>query len=290
MALSPKISQLEAEQCAWDLLKDMGVVSLPVLPIDIAKRKDILVKPFSADRPGIAGCLMMVGNQFGIGYANHLDNEGFVNFTVGHELGHFHLPGHMEFLFQHGNTTHFSAAAFTSSDPHEKQADAFSASLMMPERMFLPELRRAGAGLKAVKKLAALCTTSLSATAIRYGQLAEDPAAIIVTRDDQIEYAVLSPTLREIVDGGKLKRGDLLPIASATYRFNRDYENVIRSEEVESVSSLREWFPDAPDHEMNEDVIGLGKYNKTLTVLFTQGEIETEDEEEPASDWRPRGR
>jgi len=37
-------------------------------------------------------------------------------------------------------------------------------------------------------------------------------------------------------------------------------------------------FPSAPDHEVNEDVIGLGKYNKTLTVLFTQEEIEFEEE------------
>lgn len=42
---------------------------------------------------------------------------------------------------------------------------------------------------------------------------------------------------------------------------------------------------------MNEDVIGLGKYGRTLTVLFTQEEIESEDDEfEPPTDWRARRR
>ena len=278
MALSPKLSQLEAERCANDLLDEMGIASLPILPIEIATRKEILVKPFSADKPGIAGYLMMVGNQFGIGYANHLDNEGFVNFTVGHELGHYHLPGHIDFLFRDGNTTHFSTAAFTSSDPLEKQADAFSAALIMPERLFLCELRRSGVGLKAVKRLASLCKTSLSATAIRYGQLAEDPVAIVVSSGDQVEYSFICPTLQDVIKGAILKRGDPLPVSSATYRFNQDYGNVLRSEEVESIVSLREWFSDIPDYEMNEDVIGLGKYNKTLTILFTEQEIEIDEE------------
>lgn len=177
MALSPKLSQQEAERCAHEVLADLQIITLPVLPIRIAERRDILVKPFPSDKPGIAGCLMMQGGQFGIGYANHLANEGFVNFTVGHELGHYHLPGHIDFLFGEGNSAHFSPRAFTSSEPHEKQADSFSAALLMPEHLFLPAMRDAGAGLKAVKKMADICRTSLNATAIRYGQLAEDPVA-----------------------------------------------------------------------------------------------------------------
>jgi len=173
----------------------------------------------------------MSGNQFGIGYANHLDNEGFINFTVGHELGHFYLPGHVDFLFHDGITTHFSASAFTSSEPHEKQADAFSAALLMPERLFISELRKAG--LTAVKRLAQICRTSLTATAIRYGQLAEDPVPIIVSNGHDIEYAFICPTLKDIPGVTALKRGDLLPTGSATFRFNQNCENVLRAKEFE---------------------------------------------------------
>src|SRR5438105_3520807 len=210
--LSPQLSQREAEKCACDVLQELGITSFPVLPIQIAKQKEIVVKPFLSNKPGIAGCLMMIGNQFGIGYADHLDNEGFVNFTVGHELGHFHLPGHVDFLFKDGNTTHFSASAFSSSEPHEKQADAFSAALLMPAHLFLREMRDSGAGLAAVKKLATRCKTSLTSTAIRYGQLAEDPVAVVVSYRQEVDYAFICPTLKDIPGVTPLKRGDLLPV------------------------------------------------------------------------------
>ncbi len=273
---SPKLLQQEAEKCAKDVLEELNIISFPIRPIEIAGRKDINVQPFPSTAPGIAGCLMMIGNNFSIGYANHLNNEGFVNFTVGHELGHYFLPGHVEFLFQDGATTHYSASAFTSSDPNEKQADVFSANLLMPRHLFIPAARKAGVGLKSVKALANLCKTSLNATAIRYGQLAEDPIAIIVSSGSQIHYAFASPVLAELPMIRPLRSGDELPTSSATARFNRDFENVLRSEEVESTSCLSEWFPEAPRHEMNEDVIGLGKYGRTLTILFTQEEIEYE--------------
>src|SRR5581483_5537867 len=284
MALSPKLSQQEAERCARDLLDEMEIAALPVLPIEIAKRKDILVQPFRSDKPGFAGCLMMQDNRFGIGYADHLDNEGFVNFTVGHELGHYHLPGHVDFLFSDGQTVHYSASAFTSSKPHERQADNFSAALLMPEHLFVPALRFSGPGLKGVKTISGMCKTSLNATAIRYGQLAEDPVAVVVSLGQDIDYAFVSPTLKEILGPIFIRRGDPLPRGSATARFNRDIENVLRSENVESTCCLSEWFEGAPVHEMNEDVIGLGKYGKTLTILFTQDEIEVDDSGEEEED------
>ena len=41
-------------------------------------------------------CSCAVGNMFGIAYATHIDNVGFQNFSVGHELGHYFLPGHVD--------------------------------------------------------------------------------------------------------------------------------------------------------------------------------------------------
>jgi hypothetical protein len=61
---------------------------------------------------------------------------------------------------------------------------------------------------------------------------------------------------------------------------------------------LNDWFENAPDVEIKEDVVGLGHYGKTLTVLFTE-ELLTEEEEHeheeddmvsglPSSRWRAR--
>ncbi len=44
---------------------------------------------------------------------------------------------------------------------------------------------------------------------------------------------------------------------------------------------LDEWLEGAPRLEMKEDVIGLGHYGKSLTVLFTEEPIESADPDEP---------
>ena len=43
---------------------------------------------------------------------------------------------------------------------------------------------------------------------------------------------------------------------------------------------LDEWLEGAPRVEMKEDVVGLGHYGKTLTVLFTDEDIESNDPDE----------
>ena len=47
---------------------------------------------------------------------------------------------------------------------------------------------------------------------------------------------------------------------------------------------LDEWLDGAPRIEMKEDVVGLGHYGKSLTVLFSEEPIEQEDPDEE-KDW-----
>ena len=46
---------------------------------------------------------------------------------------------------------------------------------------------------------------------------------------------------------------------------------------------LDDWLDGAPRMEMKEDVVGLGHYGKTLTVLFTDEAVEPDDPEEEDS-------
>lgn len=273
------IGLLEAEGEAERVVKRYGFAALPVCPFTIAQKVEIVVEAKDSDEPGVSGFLMRVGDVFGIQYARHIANDGFIRFTVAHELGHYFLPGHAEHLFPNGNGLHRSRSGFISHDRHERQADQFASALLMPETLFTKAIDKAGQGFPAVQSLAALCKTSTTATAIRFAKYTDDCVAVIVSSNDRVEYCFMSKSLKNLKGLQWLKKGDLIAPRSATAAFNKKPSNVSDAKQDEGCSSLDDWFDDAPEIEMNEDVVGLGSYGKTLTVLFTDEDIKDEEDE-----------
>jgi Zn-dependent peptidase ImmA (M78 family) len=273
------LEEREAESVAEQLIADRGINTLPVCPFTIAKDKGIEVQPRQSDKPGVSGYLMRVGNQFGILYATHIKNEGFIRFTVSHELGHYFLPGHCEHLFPEGVFLHESRSGYVSQDPRERQADIFATTLLMPENLFVPALRDAGSGFEAIESLARTCRTSITSTAIRYARLAEDLVAVIVSRDNAIDYCFVSGAMEEIRGLRSLRKGTLLPPTSLTATFNKDQANIVGGCQDGGYSPLDDWFDGVPSGiEMTEDVVGLGTYGRTLTVLFNDAGMPDEDD------------
>jgi hypothetical protein len=263
----------EAEHCAKKALAECEIQSLPIDPFAIAAQKGIVVAPEHLE--GCSGCLVKSGDAFGILYSTSLKNEGFERFTVAHELGHYFLPGHPEALFSNGETTHRSRSGFVSRDPLERQADSFAASLLLPESLFLKTLRaERSEGFKTIKKLALLCRSSLTATALRFAQCSDDPVAVVMSMGQEVQWCEMSQSLRDIRGLTWLHKGSLLPRDTPSARFNTRASNVASAQQEEGCSDLSVWFDGAPSVEMMEDVVGLGSYERTLTVLFMQGSID----------------
>ena len=288
---------MAAEQEAEKKLQEWGITSLPVDPIEIADRLDILVHPKPDTAEGVSGMLVRHGNNFGILYATHIDNEGFQRFSVAHELGHFLLEGHIDHIFPNGEGEHVSRAGFVSHDPYELEADLFAAGLLMPNPMFSEALKRTEPGLEAIEELSSLCVTSLNATAIRYAKCADHPVAIIVSTDLHIDYCVMSDPFKSIKGLEWLRKRQPLPRASHTYQFNQDRKRVAHAERDEGVSSLPSWFGGGTRLDLVEEVWGLGSYGKTLTVLrpiispeADEDEEEQEFERNLIESWTPRFR
>jgi hypothetical protein len=63
----------------------------------------------------------------------------------------------------------------------------------------------------------------------------------------------------------------------------RDLSLKIRLE-CSPTSYLDDWLDGAPQVEVNEDVVGLGSYGKTLTILFTDEDLEDEDQDDEDDD------
>jgi hypothetical protein len=279
-----KLEELEAERAAEEVIEDRKLDTLPICPFAIAKSVDIEVQPKVSADPGVSGFLMRVENGFGIGYATHIKSDGFIRFSVAHELGHYFIPGHPEIVLPEGQTLHSSRSGYVSGDPTERQADVFATTVLMPESLFLPALRNAGVGFEAIASLAETCRTSITATAIRFARYAEDPVAVLLSNGQTIEWCFMSDALREVEGLRWIKKGTSVPLGSETAKFNRVASNVSSGRKNGGWASLDDWFDGAPQVEMKEDVIGLGTYGRTLTVLFTEEAIDTDDDTDPDDD------
>jgi hypothetical protein len=100
---------------------------------------------------------------------------------------------------------------------------------------------------------------------IRYVTLCTEPVAVVVSEGDRFLYSVLSkPFASELgVESRWAARARDLPAKSVTWRLNAGGK--VLSEERGMVRA-DSWFPQAGG-ELVEEVIGLGRYGKTLTVL-----------------------
>ncbi|WP_342451253.1 ImmA/IrrE family metallo-endopeptidase [Piscinibacter koreensis] len=278
-----------AAVAAEQIVKGMGL-ALPIDPIRVARDRDIEVAAKSASSGGVSGMLIRVGDQFAIAYATHIENDGFKNFCVAHELGHYFLPGHPDAVIQGTNGVHESRAGFTSTDPYEMQADRFAAAFLMPRHLFFPALERAGEGLAAIEGLEMTCKTSLHATAIRYAQCTRELAAIVVSTGSRIDHCFMSEALKNVRGIDWLRKREAVPRGTPTHAFNQDSNNVRKAVRVESTSNLQQWFGGKHNVSISEDMIGLASYGKTLTVLYGIDLPEAEEEEDEAAlieSWTP---
>ena len=269
---------------AEELVRTLKFAALPIDPFAIAKDRQIEVQPKPSSSPGISGFLVKVDDTFGIMYATHIKNEGFIRFTVAHELGHYFLPGHPEKLFPNGGGTHQSRSGFVSRDQTEEEADHFAASLLMPSHLFMQALDGAGEGFAAIDSLASLCKTSITSTAIRFATHSPDPVAIIVSNGPKIEYCFMSEVIRDLPGINWIRRGELVPKGTATHSFNADKSSVAAGAKAEAWTTLDLWFDGAPQIDMKEDVVGLGTYERTLTVLFTDEALDNEEDSDESDD------
>ena len=240
--------------------------------------------------------LLRHGDEFGILYATHIANEGFQRFSIGHELGHFFLDGHIDQILP-ADGVHSSFAGFVSADPYELEADHFSAGLLMPAELFASALGRCGQGLTAVESLASQCHTSLTATAIRYAELTDDAVAVVMSTGKVIDYCFLSDTIKTLPELTWLRKGSPVPRHTATAKFNADPARIISADRTVVDVDISDWLDGTRAVEATEEVIGLGRYGKTLTVLTCPSLVDEtyqdEDEDEDSylkERWTPRFR
>lgn len=246
--------------------REHGYSAFPIDPIAIAESEDILVCPKATDQVGVSGGIIFDQESVAIFYATDITNAGFQRFTVGHELGHYFLDGHPEEITK-VSPVHVSRAGFTQGDQSiELEADHFASGLLLPTSLVRGLLSDERVGLEGIEALEADSKCSLTASAIRAAECSPYPMAVVVSRGQQVAYAFMSDGFKALGKLTMLRKGAALP-DTMTADFNRDLNNVASGQRATGSSTLSHWFDGAVGVDLDEQVVGLGSYGYTLTVL-----------------------
>jgi Zn-dependent peptidase ImmA (M78 family) len=260
---------------------------LPVSPKEFAIQLQIGVQPFDPAKSDISGFLMQHGNSFSIGYSTAIRSAGFQNFTIAHELGHYFIDDHPLAVLAGGE--HFSRSGYISKDRYEEEADAFATELLMPWKLIEPLIRMNAGGFQTIKAIADGCQSSLLASAIRYTQVTKECVAVIVSHLGVVEFMTASTSFKQITDLDWLRKKDSLPANVASRRFSTELDWIRGCHISEEGGRLGSWFPSVQDRDVEEDVVGLGSYERLLTVLVTEEtDLEGEADEEYGDDYIDR--
>ena len=270
---------LEPAEGARQLLRELNVQDIPIQPRDIAEQLQIVVWEREMESQ-YDGCLMRVGDTWGILLNNLIQSESRKNFTIAHELGHYYLDGGQterqisaageqnrvaEFVPQH-RCQREDLRGFDSHQLEEQRANQFAVELLMPSPIFrsdaidLPEI-----GLPAIDTLAASYSTSLTSTAIRYTRLSPQVCAVVLSENGQIKYFAYSERFRQNSDCYLARNKPLHPDSVAALL------DKSRSKEVKEHQQkvpLSHWCSTQSDQPLIEQSRLLPRMNQVLSFLW----------------------
>lgn len=172
-----------------DIALEVTKVRFPDEPIGIIKSHGIA---------GIDGMLSKrkTKGDWCISYDDTVTIAGRINFTLGHEFGHYLLHRQMRELFQcgQGDLLDYDSA---ESKKLESEANSFSSYLLMPMNDFREQVKGQSVGLDLLDHCANRYGTSFTATARKWLEFTDKAAMLVVARDDFICWAYPSKLARK---------------------------------------------------------------------------------------------
>ena len=273
-------------KAATSLLAEVDYNSSPVDPFVVAERKGLEVEVVDFPVPDVFGALLLEGGEFRILISERCFGGGHRRFTLAHELGHYHIDGHLTELLTTGSGIKTSQAGHFRSQksPEEREADWFAAELLIPEAWGEAWLEGHDISLESLRAFADSFGVSLACAGVRYSELSDQPVAVVLAKSGQIEWLAMSRRIRAHKWSRRYWKSEWVPQRSATSDLAKSPGAIKRSETREGSALLCEWFEGAPSRlEATEEVVGLGSYGRTLTVLHAPDLLDPEDLEEETS-------
>ena len=175
-------------------------------PEPIAKIKEHAI-------PGIDGMLIKrpSKNHWVIAYDPTVVSPGRINFTLGHELGHFLLHRNKQFEFRCGQGEMLDYEG-EMARKMEAEANKFSSYLLMPINDFKAQISGHNISLDLLGHCSDRYGTSFTATALKWMEFTDEAAVLVVARDDFICWSYPSDSARK--HGVYLPHGTPVPQTS----------------------------------------------------------------------------
>jgi Zn-dependent peptidase ImmA (M78 family) len=139
--------------------------------------------------------LLFYNNKYDRGLSQG-EHHPRTRFSICHELGHYYLEHHNEFL-RKGGRKHGSRGEFSNNYQIEREADTFAASLLMPSKFMSPLVNKGELNFSKVEVWGNTFKASYVSCAIRAVSLSHFPCAMVAIRDGKVVWVNRSDSLIE---------------------------------------------------------------------------------------------
>lgn len=283
MTLEWKLEQAKLKKATTlgeQIASESGFSEAPIDPFKVIKKEQGRLKAFGDDfGSDFDGRLEFQKPRFLLFYNTKYNQWGHdgqrhpkVTFTVGHELGHYFLEPHRNYLMS-GGGAHGSETQFESNRIVEREADCFSSGLLMPRFLLGKIVNRAAPTLDRIKHARDQFQVSLTSMLVRWVQLCDFPCAIASIRYNTIEWGFCSPGLKQ-AGGYGIKRAK--PVTSRTASdFIQQDASLTGYREGNGQSIASHWIPNADLSFVFAEQLIVVPSTRQVLVLLTADEDDT---------------
>ena len=204
---------------AWGIqLSKLWIASGQAFPVDVKMlalevTKQRFPDPVGLVVPhGISGIDGMLSKRkkgdWCISYDEDVVVPGRINFTLAHELGHYfcHRRRQAEFRCGQGEMLDYHGEA---SRKMEKEANVFASYLLMPATDFRQQIASQTITIELLGQVAERYQTSFTATALKWLEITDEAAMLVVARDGFINWSY--PSKLAASKGAWLRPGTPVP-------------------------------------------------------------------------------
>ena len=226
---------------------DAGFVQPPIDPFRILNQERKLIH---ADGYDFGDCfdgrIKYVGPRFLIAYNTKYNrwphrgqHHSKILFTIGHELGHYFLPKHRDYLVK-SKKPHGSLTEFTADPQIEQEADCFASGLLMPGYLFRPRINSENfPSLANVKNVRSDFQVSLTGMLVRWTLCSDFPCMTIAIQRGEVKYGWVSEKLRDL--GIYRPKSGRVLAGKDFQRFLKQAEKTFRYVDATGSGAIRNW-------------------------------------------------